>query len=239
MVLTIIQGMFKPFKKYLPRWIHGPIRNIITAFMTPILFSYGTGHFKSSFKAAAVSRSGKALPWYTYPCIDFIKNRDYNDKTVLEFGGGQSTIWWAERARHVVTFEGNKAWHDKIKTKMPSNVELFLVSIDTSSACVKDVSDILCSKGYTTFDIVVIDGLARYEMIDIARGVVSPTGAIICDNAEGYDFFEGFKDSDLCRVDFFGYAPGVILPHCTSIYFQAESFLFSSNHQIPIISDAE
>ena len=79
----------------------------------------------------------------------------------------------------------------------------------------------------------MIDGLARFEMIKISLNYLAEDGCIICDNSEGYNFFEGFKDSGLNRVDFFGSAPGVILPHSTSICFPDNSFVFDSKYPIP------
>jgi hypothetical protein len=46
-------------------------------------------------------------------------------------------------------------------------------------------------------------------------------------------FYSGFRDSGLSRVDFYGNAPGVVLPHCTSIYFRA-TFVFDPS--VPIRS---
>ncbi|MGC1360796.1 MAG: hypothetical protein WA826_06450, partial [Silvibacterium sp.] len=66
-------------------------------------------------KRAAVSKNGEPIPWYTYPIIDFLSDRDFKNKNILEFGGGQSTLWWAKRARRVVTFEGKREWHDRIR----------------------------------------------------------------------------------------------------------------------------
>lgn len=73
-------------------------------------------------------------------------------------------------------------------------------------------------------------------MIEIACEVVSESGAIVCDNAEGYGFFEGFRDRGFQRVDFFGHAPGVNLPHCTSIFFKPGAFLFDSGFPILVIA---
>lgn len=184
---------------------------------------------------AAVSRSGDPLPWYTYPCIDFLKYRSY-DKTVLEFGVGQSTLWWAQRAKRVIGFEGDEVWRQKLKARVPSNVELHLVPIDSPSACVDAINRILSFQSDPRFDVIVIDGLWRYELIDIAASVVTDTGIIICDNAEGYGFYEGFKDRDFHRVDFFGNAPAVMLPHCTSIFFRPGSFVFDPKYPIPVIA---
>lgn len=97
-----------------------------------------------------------------------------------------------------------------------------------------EVENILRTLKISDFDIVIIDGLFREQMIDIACKVVSPNGAIICDNAEGYGFYDGFKNRRLNRVDFFGHAPGVILPHCTSIFFTNNCFLFNAHNKVPV-----
>jgi hypothetical protein len=212
------------------------MRTVGTAVMTPFLFSYRTGHFRSSFKMAAVSKAGDPLPWYTYPCIDFLKCRPFEGKTVLEFGGGQSTLWWAKRAHAVVTLEGDKEWYEKIARRMPPNVELHHVASENATTCVDQVEEVLRLKPYSQYDIIVIDGLYRREMIEIALRLMAPDGMIICDDAEGYGFYEGFKASELNRVDFFGYPPGGSLPHATSVYFGCASFGFSSTHPIRNIS---
>ena len=180
----------------------------------------------------SVTRNGKALPWYTYPCIDFLRNISYENKLVLEFGGGQSPFWWAERSEKVITLEGNKDWFDRLKSKMPSNVDLHNISMESPDVCTKEVLDIINTYDNFKFDIIIIDGLYRFEMIEVAIQARSKSGIIICDNAEGYGFYEGFNNRDLMRVDFFGYAPGVIYPHSTSIYFAPNSFVFSPANPI-------
>ena len=220
MTRSLPHRAFASIRELLPKWLSNPIRNVGTAFLTPALYSYRTGHFRSSLKMAAVSKDGEPIPWYTYPCIDFLYDRDFKNKIILEFGGGQSTLWWAKRAKAVVTFEGNKEWHDRIETAMPANVELHHVSMEDRKACADQVSEILSMNAHSRYDVIVIDGLPRRDMVEIACRVVTPDGSIICDNAEGYGFYESFKDRGLSRVDFYGNAPGVILPHCTSIYFR-------------------
>ena len=61
-------------------------------------------------------------------------------------------------------------------------------------------------------------------------------GVVVCDNAEGFGFQEGFLGRGFERVDFFGYTPGVSKPHCTAFYFRAGCFLFSDRHPIPDVS---
>jgi hypothetical protein len=232
----IIQEIFRPLKNHLPSWLTEPIRSLATAVLTPALFSLGSGHFRSSFRRAAVSRKGDPLPWYTYPCIEFLQHRSYWNKAILEFGGGHSTLWWASKARRVVTFEADEGWYDEISRTMPPNVDLFLVSMDSPQACLTGIEEALSSRGFGRFDVIIIDGLYRFELIDTARQIMTSESVIVCDDSEGYGFYEGFKDSGLNRVDFFGYRPGVVSPACTSIFFGNNSFLFRSEHRIPVIA---
>jgi hypothetical protein len=233
---TLIQKSFRPFKAYLPGFIWKPIRCACTALLTPALFSYRTGHFLSSLKMAPVSRKGEPIPWYTYPCIDFLRCRTFDEKIIVEFGGGHSTLWWSQRAKHVITFEGDKAWFEHLQKKLSSNVSLFLVSMEDRLACVKQIHNLLATLPYERYDVLIIDGLYRYEMIDIACQYVSNQGVIICDDAEGYGFHEGFVERDFCRADFFGHAPGVVLPRCTSLFFRPNAFVFDRHYPIPVIA---
>jgi len=228
-----IQRAFAPLKANLPRWLSDPIRSLATALLTPLMFSWRSGHFRSSFARAAVTRRGAPLPWYTYPAIDLLKHRSYAGRSVLEFGAGQSTLWWAERAARVVAFEGDADWHARLVARRPTNVELHLVTMADAEACAAAVRAGLAAAPAARFDVVVIDGLWRYAMIAIAAEVVAPDGVIICDNAERYGFREGFLDRGFQRVDLFGYAPGCVLPSCTSVYFRAGAFLFDPAHPLP------
>lgn len=35
-----------------------------------------------------IDKDANPLPWYTYPCIEYLNNIDFSHKQVLEFGGG-------------------------------------------------------------------------------------------------------------------------------------------------------
>lgn len=238
MAKTIIHKTFAPLKRVLPEWASGFIRRVATAFIGPVFFAYKTGYFRSALKMAAVSKNGKPIPWYTYPSIDFLKVRNFTGKAILEFGGGQSSLWWAERAQNVVTLEGDKSWYEKIATQMPDNVDLDHVTMDNMEANVSAVRQALLDRGIEQYDVIIIDGLYRYQMIEIALQYLSSDGIVICDNAESYGFQQGFENAGLLRVDFFGHAPGVMLPHATSIYFNPQSqFIFSPEYPIPVIAE--
>jgi hypothetical protein len=48
---------------------------------------------------------GVMLPYYTHPSLEWIKNNISKDVSVLEIGGGNSTLWWRKNASEVFTIE--------------------------------------------------------------------------------------------------------------------------------------
>lgn len=230
---------FAPLKKLLPVSLWKPLRGVGTALLAPALSAYRSGHLRSSLQAMAVWRNGQPIPWYTYPCIELLFARAqsglFRKRRVLEFGAGQSTLWWAGQAAEVVALEAPGSWYERLRRKVPANVRLIEAAAHSAEACVAAAEVALADAGQ--FDVVVIDGLWRSELIAVALHHLAPGGAILCDNAEGYGIHEGFlahsAGRQLLRADFFGQAPGVIWPHCTSIYFQADCFLFSAAAPIP------
>jgi len=172
-----------------------------------------------------MNRVGSPVPWYTYPAIQLVENKLYSDKRVAEFGAGNSTLWWAEKAQKVFSFEEDLGWYNYLKSRVPTNVELYHLPIDLSGLEEK-LPDQL-------FDVVIVDGFDRYKASLVARRIIQPDGVIILDNSEGYWGEDGtypimdyFRSEGFNRVDFYGFSPGVILPHCTSMFFKGSTFLF-------------
>jgi hypothetical protein len=220
-------------KRILPQWVWSPIRKVMTAFLTPIRFSLHTGHFKSSLRAAAVDRKGNPLPWYTYPAIDFVDAKDFSNKTVLEFGSGHSTFWWAKRCQSVLAFESNPEWFAYVKPALPKNAQIVNIPDDLTGL------DGAVQGG--KFDLIIIDGLDRLKAARRSIELLEPEGAILFDNSEGswggdspnaYPILQLFRTSGFSRLDFYGYAPGVILPHCTSLFFKERSFILRGDENV-------
>ena len=209
------------------------IRSFGTAFLTPISFSVSTGHFRSSLANKAVNNNGQALPWFSYPCIDFIATRDFSEANILEFGGGQSSKYWSDVAKNVITFETDDKWISNIRqiTRHASNISLILAPLETQKQT--QFVEKKLEKINKKFDVIIVDGMSRKEMFLIATNYLTQDGMIICDNAEGYDFFQQWvKFPNFLRVDFYGHCPGVIHPHATSIFFRSQCKYFKNNQPI-------
>ena len=191
----------------MPRPIWDCFRKMSNAVLAPLHFSLETGHLRSSLASRAMDRHGNPLPWFTYPAIQLLLNKDLSRRKVLEWGAGQSTFFWATRAEAVTSFESAPNWHAWLQRRIPKNVALHLVRED-----IADTESILEDQCY---DLVVCDGLDRYKCAERSIGLLSPDGAIIIDNSEGnngprpgFGFLQRYKEAGFARVDFFGYPPG-------------------------------
>lgn len=197
------------------------------------------GWFLSVKKKQAVAKDGSAIPWLTYPFIDFIESRLNKSMDVFEFGSGNSSIYWAKKTNSVVSIEHSPEWfkiikqNDKYKYK---NLEINLVDIpeelrkqgyhkmaftDTENDYVFSLKNL-----NRKFDIIVVDGLFRNSCILHSLSSLKPGGVIFLDNTHtkyqkdlkvGTDFLaeQGFK-----RIDFWGMGPIFSAKSCTSIFYK-------------------
>jgi hypothetical protein len=232
MAATGLQKYSEPIKRMLPSAIWRPARALATGIITPIRFSRSTGHWKSSLGMAACSASGDPIPWYTYPAIDFLSQRNFEGRKVLEFGGGQSTLWWSTRAQSVLTVEEGADWCERLRRQIGGNVTLHHFPVDGATRSVAPIEEMLGAGPTRRFDVIVVDGHLRRELTALAFSYLAPDGAILLDNYDGYDLHEEIKYRDCRRVDYFGFAPGVSLRHCTSLVFVGDCFLLKPD--IPI-----
>jgi predicted O-methyltransferase YrrM len=118
------------------------------------------------------------IPWITPEAVHslFLFVKPYH--TVLEFGAGGSTLFFAKRAKEVLSFETLPLWYNKMAEKLGSfstNVELHLVS--TIEECIKTI-------GPKKFDVILVDicDISRYDLAKMAIGMVNPGGIIVVDN---------------------------------------------------------
>lgn len=220
-----INNLADAVRAKLPWPIWNILRKLVNGALGPLHFGFETGYVRSCLKSVPVDRRGNALPWYSYPAIEFILAQDFASKRILEWGAGQSTIFWARRAREVVAIESDPIWHKKILPQLPSNAKLHLVK--------EDLSDLEDHLDQSSFDLIIVDGLDRFKCAEKSVPLLAQNGAIIVDNANinfgphpGYGIFDLYLDLGLQRVDFIGYVPCITVQDCTSVYFRNSCFLF-------------
>ena len=76
---------------------------------------------KSFLEGFSQDENGAALPWMTYPAIEFLKNNLTKNHQVFEFGCGASTLFFAERVKKVVGLETNERWLGIVKEKLSND----------------------------------------------------------------------------------------------------------------------
>jgi len=175
------------------------------------------GYLRSVATETPLDAALAPQPWYTYPAIEYLKQIDFRDKTVFEYGCGHSTLFWAQRAARVVSVEHNPAWYARVKPQLPATCELRLeTDSDAYADSIRTSSE--------PFDVIVIDGLVtgrtRLKCARAAVQMLRPGGMIVLDNSDWLPESSRFlRESDLIEVDMTGFAPINDYTCTTSFYF--------------------
>lgn len=188
----------------------------------------GTNYFSESgwllslVRGKPVDKAGAPIPWITYPTIDFIEPRLKSEWKVFEYGGGQSTLWWAGKVAQVHTVEHDPQWVETLEKELPGNATLDLKT--SQDEYVRVIAD----SPYAPFDVVVIDAQYRNECALFSPSYVKDDGIIIFDNSDRILYREGLQhlsDAGWKRLDFFGLIPSYLYKNCTSIFYRNDSWM--------------
>ena len=68
------------------------------------------GWFESFNTKRSIDKEGNPIPWCTYPFIKFIEPKLNKDFSVFEYGSGNSTIWYAQRVKEIISVENDEDW---------------------------------------------------------------------------------------------------------------------------------
>jgi predicted O-methyltransferase YrrM len=199
-----------------------------------------SGWLRTADRKEAIDANDRPLPWMTYPAITLLARVARPAMSVFEFGSGGSTLWWRDRVGRVVSVEHDEAWaketgalsrpagapcHDKSLERYLGYVEERVDTRPTNDGpSDRDYSAYLAAlleHPAGTFDVIVIDGVARNTGAAIAVDVVKPNGLVVFDNSDRDDYLVGYevlRAAGFARLDFWG--PGPINPYgwCTSIF---------------------
>jgi hypothetical protein len=168
-------------------------------------FLKSSGFVASAWANAPVDAEGRPLAWYTYAALAFLEERIRPDMDVFEYGAGNSTLWWGERARTVTSVESSRAWAEHLRPVLPANAELLVVEGDERRYAAA------CRVTGRRYDVVVVDGIARNACVAEAVGALSDDGVVVWDNTERGELYrEGFdvlEAAGFRRIDFGGIGP--------------------------------
>ncbi|MFB8790193.1 MAG: hypothetical protein U7123_15400 [Potamolinea sp.] len=173
-------------------------------------FEYG--HFLSFEQKSCLDKSGNPIPWYTYPAIEYLNQLDFSDKEIYEYGAGNSSLFWAKKAKCVTSIEDDKTWYCTIQEKQQENQEILFIE-----NAEEYVNSILRSN--KKYDLIIIDGSCRLACAKVAVQCLVTGGLIILDNSDWYPETSKFlRDSGLIQVDFTGMGPINYYTWTTSLF---------------------
>lgn len=175
----------------------------------------------------------ESIPWMTFRAIRWLKSYLGKDMDVFEYGAGGSTLFFARRARTVVSVENDPQWHDIIARALRergiSNCDLRLVRAEPRSApqgvaygptsyssTTPDLADFsfeayvrsIDSHPDRSFDLVSVDGHSRFSCVARAAPKVRPGGYLLLDNSD-WQKYAGIMAylAEFTRTDFDGAGP--------------------------------
>ena len=184
-----------------------PIEELHLSFLTNKLRTE-YGFLESSKRNIPVNDKNEVMPMYTYPCYEWINSIDWTNSKVFEYGTGYSTIWWQNKNVDYHAVEDNKQWYDMIEDKTNINYKPGLHKYIQS----------IYDYNYK-FDVIVIDGVFRFDCIKPALDKIKNDGIIIVDNTDWHrNSKEELDKSDLIPIHFHGFKPLHVDSETTSCY---------------------
>ncbi len=197
------------------------IAPFIMIFYKGILDEYGW--LKSFNKMQAINREGKPIPWFTYSAIDFLKDRLTEKMIVFEFGSGNSTLWFSQRVKNIVSVEHDIGWYDKVKKEMPDNAKLIHCNLDYDGEYCRTVF-----KQGIKFNIIIIDGRDRNNCVNNSIDNLTEDGVIIFDNTDRTSYSEGIQfllNNGFKKIAFKGLIPANAHSGETTIFYRKNNCL--------------
>lgn len=174
---------------------------------------YSSG-WLSSMLSQKPKLNGSLIPWWPFSFMSFIDGK-CQGLTIIELGGGHSTLWLSKRAKRVVTVESSYKWFRWLSSRQEHNTILIH-------------NPRQFYEGSRKADILIIDGTEREQCMNRSESIINDTGVIVLDDS----FREEYKASiDVLinkgwkRLDFFGKMPTGFHDSQTTIFYRQNNCL--------------
>lgn len=132
------------------------------------------------------------FPFYHPEAVVFLASIIKPDWKILETGCGSSTIWFADRAKKVVSFEHSFIWFNRVyellREKKNKNVVLWHRTDYPKEGLAKDVYGFKENE----FDLVAIDGnlQSRNRSVQTAMPFLKSGGYLLLDDSENKHYIK-------------------------------------------------
>lgn len=172
------------------------------------------GHLESKLKKEALNGKKEPIPWFTYPAIDYLDQLDLSNKIMLEWGTGNSSLFFSKKVKKLYSIEHNREWYKLVKRHQIDNQTLMYDETDYST---------LPKTFNINFDIILIDGVNREDCAREALNLINEKGLIILDNSDRHpNIAKFFREKGLIEIDFHGFGPINDYTWTTSIFMDRQ-----------------
>jgi len=189
------------------------------------------GYFESISADISV-KDGQPFPMLTYSFMDYFESHDFSDYHLIEFGSGNSTLYFENRVKSLTTFETDFQWYSKMKDSLTKTKYIHA----DSTKLINGEFD-LDLNNQNTF--VIIDAACnRYKLTNHVLNKGSPA-FIVLDNSEWYRNTAGLISSfNYFEIPFWGYKNTEHWESCTSLFIRLENTVIpkSNNYNPPPLS---
>lgn len=213
------------------------VEQLIFYLKYPSLYKYFLSFFRMRFitnDVPVLLFKEPYLPWYTYDAILWVKKYIKTHKKVFEYGSGNSTLFYVYNKVNIYAVEHNKEWYkqfkkmvikNKFNPKVIKNIYLKKPIVNKNKLNINkelDYSSYVSTlnkfpDGY--FDLIIIDGRARNDCINLALRKIKKGGYIMFDNSELKQYsYAMIQLSKYKRTDFPGRGPYINTIWQTSIW---------------------
>ena len=210
------------------------------------------GWMKSRQLRKSVDAQGLPIPWLSYPSIHFMESLNRRKMSVLEFGGGASTVWFSRFFESVVCIESDATYKQQIQSVVGSNavvidfheiasspnsldIPVALLDFDRKDMPLANINEFLgklasVAQMVREADLILIDGGPRNVYLWLARQFCTPSSILVVDNTDQPYTQPGlalFDSANFLKIPFFGLSPINSYPGETSVLIPIEGL--SSN----------
>lgn len=161
------------------------------------------------------------IPFLVIDAIDYLNEIISPGMKVLEFGGGNSTLWFLSKECSVITIEHSDQWANYIKEYVNFNNKKKDFQLEILNG--EDAFHFVDNFPENTFDIVLIDCADEYtrrnNCVRATHSKIKKGGWMILDNSDHPSKWLGVDlMSDYSRLRFTGYAPMCLMVTQTSFW---------------------
>lgn len=178
-----------------------------------------TGWIGSHLSRSSIDAAGHPIPWYRYAATDFLDERIARTHRVFEFGTGNSTLWWASKAKAVTAVEHEPEWAARMREVVPQGVEVIERPLGPDGAYSRAATD-----SGTRYEIIVIDGRERLKCASECLPALTDDGVIVWDDSHRRRYRPGLellRAHGFRRLRFTGLGPIAANDGETSVLYRA------------------